>query len=327
MLRVAWRARVPLALVGCAMLDGMPYDTADLRSQLASPTGTAAPPGAVWPPQFLTFPTMSPTETSAAGSSTWLVRSQTCCVAFSQMRAGDQLTRHGQLDEYMVLCNDDAADLSVSWSGGAGGELRGAGVIVVPPGDSSVTVHTASAVSRLFSCRSTDLLERCENRALYEMPDPNVPAFTAWPDPPSGHRVRVYPMADVPADPKRFGRLFRCSTIMVNVFESVPEPRDPAKLSPHHHDDFEQLSLTFAGDYVHHIRTPWTVDMANWRDDDHAFVPSPAVTIIPPPTVHTSQAVHHMPHQLVDIFAPPRHDFSAKPGWVLNADEYPIPPA
>ena len=100
------------------------------------------------------------------------------------------------------------------------------------------------------------------------------------------------------------------NTLMVNWFYPDPGPRDPGKMSPHHHDDFEQISLQLAGDYVHHIRTPWTADMTTWRDDDHHHTTSPAMTIIPPPSIHTSQAVGETAHQLIDIFGPPRIDFS-----------------
>jgi hypothetical protein len=46
--------------------------------------------------------------------------------------------------------------------------------------------------------------------------------------------------------------------------------------------------------------------------------------VSPPNVVHTSRNIGG-PGWLIDVFAPPRVDFSTKPGLVCNADEYPMP--
>ena len=302
----------------------VPYDQNDPRSQLASSTTATRSVGACLPAQYFEFSRLEPDETTAAGTRTWYVRSQSVGVALSEVAPGDALRREGQPDEYMVLLPAPDAKATVTAAGDRH-EVSGRAVVVVPPGDSEVVAHDGGTVVRLFSTEAADLAERYRNRDVYAEPDPNVAPFVPWPEPPGGERVRVYPLDEIEADPARFGRLLRCRTLMVNFFYPELGARDPSRLSPHHHDDFEQISLQLEGDYVHHIRTPWTVNMADWRDDDHQLCTSPAVAIIPPPAVHTSQYVNDTRHQLVDVFEPPRRDFSERPGWVLNHDDYPMP--
>lgn len=299
----------------------MAYDPSDLRSQLASASRVA---GANVPAQYFELAQLPPTEHTPAGSPTWWLRSQSCCVALTQLAAGDALHTEDQPDEHMVLCPDPATDLRFD-TGTDRGRLIGDGLAIVPPGSCTVTAATPALVARVFTTVNPALTARCTNDWFYETPDHQVAPYAPWPDPPGGFRLRIHPMSEVPRDPARFGRLFRCSTLMVNFFAAEPGPRDPSKLSPHHHDDFEQLSLCVLGDYVHHIRTPWTPNQAAWRDDEHRFVASPSLTVIPPPAIHTSQGVGEGAHQLLDIFCPPRRDFSERPGWVLNADDYPMP--
>ncbi|HEY0519194.1 MAG TPA: hypothetical protein VGC84_06845, partial [Ilumatobacteraceae bacterium] len=281
-------------------------------------------------PEYFELSNIEPDGVSVMGTRSWCVRSQTCVVVYSVAERGDVLSRSDQADEHVVLLvsSPQRPAARVEIVAGVERELVDEdAVVIVPPGSSDITVTEPGVVGRVFSVGASDLGDAARNAGNHSVRHPHVAPFEPWPASPTGDHLRVYRLAEVPIDPSRFGTIFRCSTIMVNVIPADEGPRDPAKLSPHFHDDFEQLSLQIDGDYIHHIRAPWTTNLADWREDEHRLCTSPALIVIPPPTVHTSQGVGEHRHQLIDIFCPPRVDFSSRPGWVVNHDDYPEMPA
>lgn len=264
----------------------------------------------------------APQSTLPAGTSTWITRSANVVVAISQVGAGTVLSRAEQPDEYMLLLPPGlrASVRTATESIQAGPES----LTIVPPGESHIMFLDAGTVTRVFSARAGDLAALAINGTVYAQGAPAVAPLQDWPMPIDGYRLRNYRLAEY-SDPKIFGRLFRSRNLMINVFDRVTEPRDPSKLSPHSHADFEQLSLALEGSFIHHLRTPWGPDSAVWKEDEHVEVHSPSTLVIPTQLIHTTQATGNGVKWLIDVFGPPRLDFSQQPGVVRNADEYPLP--
>jgi hypothetical protein len=299
------------------------YVASDPRSALTQTAKDEKPAAApVAPAGYFHFDASHPFDESG-GTRTWYAQAENFVVAYSDAAAGAKLAREEQADEYMIVLPERDTRIAVGWDG-AETEVEGYSIVFVPGGPSTVAVSSPGPVVRFLTRKAADIVARCEALLPPYEPDRNVPPLQPWPDPAGGFKVRVYSL-DVSQEQGRFGRIFRSTNFMVNFVYPRKGPRDRTQLSPHKHADFQQCSLCVAGTFVHHIRWPWETDANTWRDDDHVTCGAPSVAIIPAMALHTSEAVGKETNQLVDIFCPPREDFSAQPGWVLNAHDYPAP--
>ncbi|PZU61225.1 MAG: hypothetical protein DI547_02095 [Sphingobium sp.] len=120
-------------------------------------------------------------------------------------------------------------------------------------------------------------------------------------------------------------RFLQSATMSINLV-AYDGPRGKTALSPHKHADIQQGTLAIAGDYVHHLRTPWGKDANQWIADVHLPAAPGTLLLIPPELIHTTEGVGDTRHVLIDIFAPVRRDFRDK-GWIANAGDYAPPPS
>jgi len=261
-----------------------------------------------------------PTRLEDDGAPTWITRGSNFVVAITRVGAGTVLSVDAAVDEYFVLLPDVGVDVH-----GPDGVVPEAGnaLLIVPPGPSRVTATGPGLVIRCFTCRESIAAE-ADNAADFATPRPDVAPLVNWPEPIGGFRLRAYPLDRYLSEGDKT-RVFRSASMMINILRERTEPRDVRALSPHSHVDFEQGSIAVRGTHVHHMRYPWTPDMTTWQEDRAVEVGSPSVMVIPPTVVHTTRNVGSSPALLVDVFAPPRVDFSRRPAMVRNADEYPMP--
>ncbi|GAA5206034.1 hypothetical protein [Microbacterium kyungheense] len=273
---------------------------------------------AIASPQYIEF-AREPSDPTPAGGRQWAVRGHNYTLDYVEARAGDSLTAGADV-EHVVIIPDEDVDIEIE-THGEKVRVVDAAVVVLPPGSARILVHRATRFVHLVDTRDASTVGKGLNVGTYQEPDPRVAELVVAPRTHPSTGPEVFLLSEYAPEPGRFGTIFRSETFLVNILDPQQGPRDPDRLSPHHHDDFEQGSLAIDGEWIHHLRTPWGPKRPEWREDEHRAVGSPSLTIIPPPVIHTSEAIGPGLNRLIDIFCPVRKDF-VEQGWVLNSTNY-----
>ncbi len=252
------------------------------------------------------------------GVRSWITRAANFAIVASQGEAGATISGIAKGEQFVY-----ALEGGVRVTAGAEGVLLDVeDLAIVPPGEWTLRFERPGLVVQQITADEA-LAAQAPNAARYANGAPEVSPVEPWPEPVGGYRLRHYSTLKAYA---RGGMVhaFRTRKLMMVPYARFLEPRDETALTPHSHADFEQGSVALEGGWLHHLRVPWTANRRDWRPDMHLEVASPSTTIIPAGVIHTSQGVAGEGMRLIDVFAPPRVDFSQR-GWVDNAADYPMP--
>ncbi|WP_353173409.1 hypothetical protein [Paracandidimonas soli] len=261
-------------------------------------------------------------QSDAPGQRSWIARTAYFTVVLTEIDGQASLPRTDNPDEYMAVI--PAGIRAIAQAGEETLGSDGDALFIVPPGDSTLEVQGKGMVVRVFSHLASDLACAAANQADYARPVGDIAPYRRWPVPEARLRLQCHALADHVVPSNGISRVFRSTNLMLNVMVPYDAPRDPRILKPHSHADYEQITICMQGRFAHHLRTPWTVDSTQWREDAHLEVDSPSTLVIPARLIHTTQALE-AGCWLIDVFGPPREDFSSIPGFVRNAQDYPMP--
>ena len=262
----------------------------------------------------------TPPHEAEGSASTWWVRAANMITAYSEVVPGSVLDRADNADEYFLWALFTPCQVT---AGGDTADVPAGSVVVVPPGRSSIRFAGEGSVWRGFTALNADLRDKAPNSREYAGHPAGVAPVEPWPAPPGGYKIRVYRLDDTPAGKPH---CYVHRTAMTNfAWPVATKPRRTDAMSPHAHEDFEQVSIIHSGTMVHHMRRAWSRNLSEWLPDEHVILTSPAIAISKPPDIHTTQAVTAGERVgLIDFFAPVRWDFSNIDGMVVNRGEYPM---
>jgi mannose-6-phosphate isomerase-like protein (cupin superfamily) len=261
-----------------------------------------------------------PPQQEGKGWRRWITRGANFAIVYTEGTPGASLADRF-VDEHFAYALEGGVRTS---AGGDRAALEEECLAILPPGDCEIHFERAATLVQVITAQES-LTGLAPNTATYADGAKEVAPAEPWPEPVGGYRLRTYATREGYA---RGGMVhaYRTRKLMIVPYERFLVPRDDTQLTPHSHADFEQASVALEGQWLHHLRVPWTANRHHWKPDRTVEIGSPSVTIIPAGVIHTSQGIAGEGMRLIDVFSPPRIDFSQK-GWVDNAAEYPMPSA
>ena len=248
----------------------------------------------------------------------WITRAANFAIVYTEGTAGAEIAQDF-VDEQFAYTLEGGITVS---AGGNEAALGPEDLVILPPGACRIAFAQDATLVQVVTAEE-ELAKLAGNAATYADGASEVAPVEAWPEPVGGYRLRVYSTLDGYA---RGGMVhaYRTRKLMIVPYARFLQPRDETQLSPHSHADFEQASVALEGDWLHFLRVPWTANRQHWKPDTTVEIGSPSVTVIPAGVIHTSQSLPGEGMRLVDVFSPPRVDFSLR-GVVDNAADYPMP--
>ena len=181
---------------------------------------------------------------------------------------GDELVVNGVDGEHVVLVLDGAA-VRIDHPSGAE-EVSEPAVVIVPAGTSTIRVRTAGTMIRLLAATTAPHLPPgAPTPATTPSEDGNVAEFVAWPDLPSGDRIRVYRLSEHPLEEGRLGRIFRCTTVDGQRLRRGSTGRAIRRSCPRTITTTSSRCRCRSTVTTSTTCVAWTPDSSTWRDDEH----------------------------------------------------------